>query len=167
MSRNEQRRGSRLDEAIRCSFLACDSFARASASLTAPHPAAPSISPTTRLFQFPVAADVSPLHSPEGCLKTRPVRAPGLQERPNWAISCRPRALTRRFCGVFKQALGALRLAPKSTPDRGPGRPNQLSYSSSRLAARRADPRLTTPGRGILPKRALRHSSGRIGSKIE
>ena len=38
------------------------------------------------------------------CLKTRPVRAPGLQEWPNWAIFCRPRALTRRFCGVFKQA---------------------------------------------------------------
>ena len=43
------------------------------------------------------------------CLKTRPVGAPGLQARPNWAISCRPPALTRRSCGVFKQALKAVR----------------------------------------------------------
>ena len=38
-------------------------------------------------------------------MKTRPVRAPGLQEWPNWTIYCRPGAFTRRFGGVFKQAL--------------------------------------------------------------
>ena len=39
------------------------------------------------------------------CLKTRPVRAPGLQRMAVSAVSCRPRALTRRSAGVFKQAL--------------------------------------------------------------
>ena len=39
------------------------------------------------------------------CLKTRPVRAPGLQCVAISAVSCRPRALTRRGAGVFKQAL--------------------------------------------------------------
>jgi hypothetical protein len=42
------------------------------------------------------------------CLKTRPVRGPGLQELEILAVSCRPRALTRRFGGVFKQALTML-----------------------------------------------------------
>ena len=40
-------------------------------------------------------------------LKTRPVRAPGLQATGFSAKSCRPRALTRRFPGVFKHALSA------------------------------------------------------------
>src|SRR6266498_3923432 len=39
------------------------------------------------------------------CLKTRPVRAPGLQRMAISAVSCRPRVLTRRGAGVFKQAL--------------------------------------------------------------
>ena len=39
------------------------------------------------------------------CLEIRPVRGPGLQPRAIWAVSCRPRALTRRFGGIFKQAL--------------------------------------------------------------
>ncbi len=39
------------------------------------------------------------------CLKTRPVGAPGLQRRAVFTVSCRPRALMRRFRGVFKQAL--------------------------------------------------------------
>ena len=39
------------------------------------------------------------------CLKTRPVRAPGLQPAGLPAQSCRPRALTRRSTRVFKHAL--------------------------------------------------------------
>jgi hypothetical protein len=46
-----------------------------------------------------------PLCALRACLKTRPVRAPGLQEWPNWTIYCRPGALTRLFGRVFKQAL--------------------------------------------------------------
>ena len=42
------------------------------------------------------------------CLKTRPVRAPGLQATGFSAKSCRPRALTRRFPRVFKHALKRL-----------------------------------------------------------
>ena len=41
------------------------------------------------------------------CLKTRPVRAPGLQGVGFPAKPCRPRALTRRPAGVFKHALMA------------------------------------------------------------
>jgi hypothetical protein len=36
------------------------------------------------------------------CLKIRPVRGPGLHEVEILAVSCRPRALTRRFGGIFK-----------------------------------------------------------------
>ncbi len=39
------------------------------------------------------------------CLKTRPVRGPGLQGLEPVPVCCRPRALTRRFVCVFKQAL--------------------------------------------------------------
>ena len=39
------------------------------------------------------------------CLRTSPVRGPGLQEAVIPVGSCRPRALTRRAWGVFKQAL--------------------------------------------------------------
>jgi len=39
------------------------------------------------------------------CLKTRPVVGPGLQETEILAVFCRPRALTRRWVGVFKQPL--------------------------------------------------------------
>ncbi len=39
------------------------------------------------------------------CLKTCPVRGLGLQQRAVSVVSCRPRALTRRFGGVFKQPL--------------------------------------------------------------
>ena len=39
------------------------------------------------------------------CLKTRPVRVPGLQRTGCSANSCRPRALTRRSPRVFKHAL--------------------------------------------------------------
>ena len=39
------------------------------------------------------------------CLKTHPVGGPGLQNAVGMAISCRPRALTRRMAGVYKQAL--------------------------------------------------------------
>ena len=39
------------------------------------------------------------------CFKTRPVRAPGLQKARIVTEFCRPRALTRRFAGVFKHAL--------------------------------------------------------------
>jgi hypothetical protein len=39
------------------------------------------------------------------CLKNRPVRGPGLQGIEILAVSCRPRALTRRFGRFFKQAL--------------------------------------------------------------
>src|SRR6266550_1544660 len=45
------------------------------------------------------------------CLKTRPVGAPGLQDKWILVGLCRPRALTRRFRRVFKQALGLLLLA--------------------------------------------------------
>src|SRR5450759_880322 len=50
------------------------------------------------------------------CLKTRPVRGPGLHRMAVWAVSCRPRALTRRLGGVFKQALRPTR--PRSQWDR-------------------------------------------------
>lgn len=54
------------------------------------------------------------LRTPRACLKTRPVRGPGLQLWLDLAIFCRPRALTRRFGEVFKQALtlGLLLLLP-------------------------------------------------------
>ena len=39
------------------------------------------------------------------CLKTRPVRAPGLPAAGFAAQSCRPRALTRRGAGVLSHAL--------------------------------------------------------------
>jgi len=38
------------------------------------------------------------------CFENRPVRGPGLQDCGLPAIFCRPRALTRRFCGFFKHA---------------------------------------------------------------
>ena len=40
-----------------------------------------------------------------GCLKTRPVRVPGLQATGFSPKSCRPRALTRRGSGVLRHAL--------------------------------------------------------------
>ena len=46
-----------------------------------------------------------PLRPLRACLRTRQVRAPGLQATGFSAKSCRPRALTRRFPGVFKPAL--------------------------------------------------------------
>ena len=42
------------------------------------------------------------------CLKTGPVRAPGLQKAGVSTEFCRPRAVTRRFTGVFKKALSRL-----------------------------------------------------------
>ena len=44
-------------------------------------------------------------------LKTRPVGAPGLPDKWIPLDLCRPRALTRRFGRVFKQALSLLLLA--------------------------------------------------------
>src|SRR6266581_3483198 len=51
------------------------------------------------------------LVSLRACLKTRPVGAPGLPDKWIPLDLCRPRALTRRFGRVFKQALGLLLLA--------------------------------------------------------
>ena len=48
---------------------------------------------------------VKRLHDLRACLKTRPVRAPGLQATGFSAQSCRPCALTRRFSRAFKHAL--------------------------------------------------------------
>ena len=39
------------------------------------------------------------------CLKTRPVRGPGVQDWLALVVSCRPRALTRQGGGILKQAL--------------------------------------------------------------
>src|SRR5207245_8070101 len=39
------------------------------------------------------------------CFENRPVRGPGLQGCRNRIVSCRPRALTRRFGGFLKHAL--------------------------------------------------------------
>ncbi len=44
-----------------------------------------------------------------GCLESRPVRGPGLQGCRNCIVSCRPRALTRRFGDLPKCALNHLR----------------------------------------------------------
>ena len=79
---------------------------------------------TEKRFQSSVAAEVTRLilksEMRRGCgqgndrqrnklqrasLKTRPVGGPGLQNAVALAVSCRPRALTRRLTGVFKQAL--------------------------------------------------------------
>ena len=49
--------------------------------------------------------DTRKLSNLRACLKTRPVRAPGLQATGFSAKYCRPRALTRRFPRVFKHAL--------------------------------------------------------------
>ena len=49
------------------------------------------------------------------CLETRPVRGPGLQPGADSAVSCRPRARTRRFVGVSKQALRSRRQAREET----------------------------------------------------
>ena len=51
------------------------------------------------------------LVSLRACLKTRPVGAPGLPDKWIPLDLCRPRALTRRFGRVCKQALGLLLLA--------------------------------------------------------
>ena len=51
------------------------------------------------------------LVSLRACLKTRPVGAPGLPDKWIPLDLCRPRALTRRFGRVFKQALSLLLLA--------------------------------------------------------
>ena len=51
------------------------------------------------------------------CFRTRPVRAPGLQKTRAVTEFCRPRALTRRFAGVFKPALspnGAMTFQPRA-----------------------------------------------------
>jgi hypothetical protein len=45
------------------------------------------------------------------CLEIRPVRGPGLQEFEIGGVSCRPRALTRRFGGIFKHALSQKELS--------------------------------------------------------
>src|SRR5260370_5690311 len=52
------------------------------------------------------------------CSKNRPVRGPGLQWSENRRVSCRPRALTRRFRGSSKQAL---RANLKTPPGRAAG----------------------------------------------
>lgn len=65
--------------------------------------------PTMRpLFRFTVAmADRQVVRTPlKACLLTRPVREPGLQESARSARTGRPRALTRRFGRVSKQAFG-------------------------------------------------------------
>jgi len=54
----------------------------------------------------PLTAAIPNRRALRACLRTCPVRGPGLQEVEILAVSCRPRALTRRFGGVFKQALG-------------------------------------------------------------
>src|SRR5260370_22747421 len=46
------------------------------------------------------------------CSKNRPVRGPGLQWGENRRVSCRPRALTRRFRGSSKPALRAYLKTP-------------------------------------------------------
>src|SRR5712692_5545419 len=50
-------------------------------------------------------ATVFPSQILRACFKNRPVRGPGLQWDQNRRVSCRPRALTRRFRGFLKQAL--------------------------------------------------------------
>ena len=59
----------------------------------------------------------------KACLKTRPVRAPGLQMTGFSAQPCRPRALTRRFPGVFKHAL----------KDRTDKRSRQINFDGAKL----------------------------------
>jgi hypothetical protein len=54
---------------------------------------------------FPPRERMKRPHNLRACLKTSPVRAPGLQGNRLFPGICRPRALTRRRGGVFKQAL--------------------------------------------------------------
>ena len=49
------------------------------------------------------------------CLKTRPVRGPGLQATVIQAESCRPRARTRRFRGICPPAASGQRLPRRAT----------------------------------------------------
>ena len=56
--------------------------------------------------RVPIKIEKSPFEFRlRACLKTRPVRAPGLQQVDMAANFCRPRALTRRADRVFKHAL--------------------------------------------------------------
>ncbi len=50
---------------------------------------------------------LSTLLSLRRCFRNRPVRGPGLQRGEYRRVSCRPRALTRRFRGFSKHALGS------------------------------------------------------------
>ena len=59
----------------------------------------------------------------KACLKTRPVRAPGLQMTGFSAQTCRLRALTRRFPGVFNHAL----------KDRTDKRSRQINFDGAKL----------------------------------
>ena len=73
------------------------------------------------------------------CLKTRPVRAPGLQATGLAAKTCWPRALTRRGSGVLKHALRILgcsdarRAKPQSENFAARSNPNGIVSSSPGL----------------------------------
>ena len=77
------------------------------------------------------------------CLKTRPVRAPGLQATGFSAKACRPRALTRRFPRVFKPAL-SLRLRGPRLAMVLPGRETTGTVQTARTFAK-TDSCLTCP----------------------
>ena len=63
------------------------------------------------VWKFPCPFQDARFCGLSACSKTRPVRAPGLQKTRVVTEFWRPRALTRRFAGVFKHALkAALRL---------------------------------------------------------
>ena len=70
---------------------------------------------TTRVMGLPMLTTkrrLRPVGKTLGaCLKTRPVRPPGLPAAVFFASTGRPRALTRRFGGVLKQALRVRPLA--------------------------------------------------------
>src|SRR6266568_7350495 len=97
------------------------------------------------------------------CFENRPVRGPGLQGCRNRIVSCRPRALTRRFGGFLKHALkgspcpiaGRKRrakiregrgAAPPGTQPRGSGSSiNGLASSILGLTRRAGPPDLVEP----------------------
>ena len=65
--------------------------------------------PSREAVQPRMSTDEHGLNSPQknlrACFKNRPIRGPGLQWGQNRHVSCRPRALTRRFRGFLKHAL--------------------------------------------------------------
>jgi hypothetical protein len=65
-------------------------------------------------------------HTLRVCFENRPVRGPGLQGCRNRIVSCRPRALTRRFGGFLKHALKELQSALRHARDNAARRPSSL-----------------------------------------